>query len=244
MAAAVGSFAALPAEASPNPVVVIDAGHGGHDPGAISVLDGQQEKAATLAVAKLVREELSASGIEVVLTRDEDRFLPLVARRQVAERKRASLFISLHADSAPNSGAQGASVYTLSEEGAQLVSARFGKRVPAMTGNKVDADVAALLGDLGQRGAVNSAGDFADRLEAALGTGSASGARSTSRRVRGAEGDRRSRRAARNGLCDQRAGRGRALLEERAAPIARAVASAIRSQLSKDDALQLTAAAD
>jgi hypothetical protein len=144
----------------------------------------------------------------------------------------------------PNSGAQGASVYTLSEEGAQLVSARFGKRVPAMTGNKVDADVAALLGDLGQRGAVNSAGDFADRLEAALGTGSASGARSTSRRVRGAEGDRRSRRAARNGLCDQRAGRGRALLKsgQRRSPApspAPSAASSARTMRSSS-----TAAAD
>jgi N-acetylmuramoyl-L-alanine amidase len=106
------------------PLVVIDAGHGGHDPGSMS-LDGRyREKDAALAMAKALRDELLKSGrVRVALTRSDDRFLVLQERREIARRLHADLFISVHCDSAPGSAARGATVYTLSETSSDRVAA-------------------------------------------------------------------------------------------------------------------------
>jgi N-acetylmuramoyl-L-alanine amidase len=97
-------------------LVVIDAGHGGHDPGAISPHGGQLEKDVTLAIAKSVRDEMLKSGrVRVALTRDTDKFIVLQDHFQLARKLRADLFISIHADSAENPEATGGTVYALSE---------------------------------------------------------------------------------------------------------------------------------
>lgn len=95
------------------PLVVIDPGHGGRDPGAIGAR-GTQEKRVVLATAIQLRRALEASGAcRVAMTRTGDRFVPLAERVEFARRREAALFVSVHADSAP--GARGASVYTLGE---------------------------------------------------------------------------------------------------------------------------------
>lgn len=102
-------------------VIVIDAGHGGKDPGAAGSVG--REKDVTLAAALALKSRLQATGrYRVVLTRDSDDFIPLEGRVQIARRAEADLFISLHADSGPDTSTRGASVYTLSEAGATRVA--------------------------------------------------------------------------------------------------------------------------
>lgn len=103
-----------PADTS-RPLVVIDAGHGGHDPGA-SGAGGEREKDLTLAMARALRDALLATGrVRVALTRDDDRFLVLQERARIARRLGADLFVSIHADAAAVPAARGATVYTLSD---------------------------------------------------------------------------------------------------------------------------------
>jgi N-acetylmuramoyl-L-alanine amidase len=158
------------------PVVVIDAGHGGHDVGAPSVLTGRYEKEVTLAVAKAIRRELEDSGqFKVVLTRDDDRFIPLPDRVRIARAAKASLFISVHADSAPSAEARGATVYTLSEVASDREAARLAakeNRAGMIGGYNVaaeSADVASVLFDLTQRETMNTSADFATKLQREMG---------------------------------------------------------------------------
>lgn len=103
----------------PRPVVVIDPGHGGIDPGAIGK-GGTTEKQVVLAFAKQLKRDLSEVGtLDVFLTRDEDVFIPLAERVDIAHHHNADLFISVHADALAEKYARlvrGATVYTLSEE--------------------------------------------------------------------------------------------------------------------------------
>ena len=115
------------------PLVVIDAGHGGRDPGAIGE-DAQgravQEKDITLALALALREQLLKAGrIRVALTREDDRILPLAHRPEIARLLEADLFVSIHADSAgTREDVSGASIYTLSEDASSEAAARFAAR--------------------------------------------------------------------------------------------------------------------
>ena len=110
-AAAAGRPIAEGGRAAALPLIVLDPGHGGRDPGAIGG-KGTHEKTIVLAAAKELRRVLEASGrCRVAMTRTGDRFVPLGDRVEFARRRQAALFVSLHADSAP--GARGASVYTL-----------------------------------------------------------------------------------------------------------------------------------
>jgi N-acetylmuramoyl-L-alanine amidase len=103
------------------PLVVLDPGHGGRDPGAIGT-GGTQEKRVVLAAAQALKRVLEGGGrCRVAMTRSGDRFVPLADRVEFARRRDAALFVSLHADSAP--GARGASVYTLGESSDQLAGA-------------------------------------------------------------------------------------------------------------------------
>ncbi|SFR80972.1 N-acetylmuramoyl-L-alanine amidase [Sphingomonas jatrophae] len=155
------------------PLVVIDAGHGGHDPGSTSVLGGRKEKDAALAIAKAVRDELVASGrVRVAMTREDDRFIVLGERREIARRLKADLFISIHADSAPNSAeARGATIYTLSEVASDRVAARLAareNRADVLNGVNLGAetsDVSSILVDLTQRETMNVSSAFADLLQ-------------------------------------------------------------------------------
>ncbi|MDZ3830619.1 MAG: N-acetylmuramoyl-L-alanine amidase [Sphingopyxis sp.] len=154
------------------PLVVIDAGHGGHDPGAISPHSGRREKDITLALARAIRDDLLASGrVRVALTRSDDRYLVLEERYGIARRLKADLFISVHADAAENQDASGASIYTLSEVASDREAARLAAREnKANIINGVDlgahsGDVSSILLDLAQRETMNVASDFARLLQ-------------------------------------------------------------------------------
>lgn len=153
------------------PLVVIDPGHGGHDPGAISPFGGRREKDVTLAVAEAIRDELAASGkVRVAMTREDDRFLVLRDRYEVARRMGAGLFISIHADAAPQGdGARGATVYTLSEVASDKEAALLARQQNASdrlgeSPLSDDAGVNRILIDLAQRESMGISADFAALL--------------------------------------------------------------------------------
>jgi N-acetylmuramoyl-L-alanine amidase len=153
------------------PLVVLDAGHGGKDPGAISPFGGRQEKSVTLAIARAIRDALAASGrVRVAMTREDDRFLVLRDRYEIARRMHADLFVSIHADAAPrNDGARGATVYTLSEvasdkEAAALAAQQNGADALGGAPLSRDAGVNRVLIDLAQRESMNVSADFANLL--------------------------------------------------------------------------------
>lgn len=144
------------------PLVVIDAGHGGRDPGAIGTdAEGLQvkEKDITLALARALRTELLRIGrIRVALTRDDDRILPLSYRPEIARQLEADLFVSIHADSAgTRENVSGASIYTLSEQASNEAAARFAARendadrVNGITIDGQSAAVSAILVELSQQ---------------------------------------------------------------------------------------------
>lgn len=159
-----------PKEAS-RPLVVIDAGHGGHDPGAINAETGLREKDLTLAAAEAIRDALLKTGrFRVALTRNDDRFLLLQERYGIARQLSADLFISVHADSADNKEARGATVYTLSETASDREAARLAARE-----NRADvlhgvdlggqsSDVSSILVDLTQRETMSESANFAKLL--------------------------------------------------------------------------------
>ncbi len=149
-------------------VVVIDAGHGGNDPGA----RGAQgfEKDITLAAAKALQTRLERTGrYKVVMTRDGDRYVPLDSRVRIAQRANADLFISLHADAGPQPDLRGASVYTLSDQ-ASARATRFTSKddwfMKASLGG--DRGVSDILFDLTQRATKNRSAAFAQTLLARL----------------------------------------------------------------------------
>jgi N-acetylmuramoyl-L-alanine amidase len=151
----------LPPVAGPSdpsrPLVVIDAGHGGHDPGALGL--DFREKTLALGLALALRDELvREGGIRVALTRSDDRFLALDERVDIARKLGADLFLSIHADSAGEKDqVTGASVYTLSSKASSEAAARVAARensADSVNGVKLagrsDA-VANILVDLAQR---------------------------------------------------------------------------------------------
>jgi N-acetylmuramoyl-L-alanine amidase len=160
---------ALPASA-PQPlrlrkVIVIDAGHGGKDPGAAGA--DSHEKDVTLPAALALRAKLERTGrYQVVMTRDSDVYVPLETRVQIARRAGADLFISLHADSGPDPGTHGASVYTLSERGVGRVGYVLDRHdwflQPTAAGE--DRAVGQILLDLTQRSTRNRSAVFAKTL--------------------------------------------------------------------------------
>jgi len=151
-AAAVSSTknpAAKTAEPPRTMVVVIDPGHGGHDPGARG-LAGTREKDIVLAIAKKLANEINqAPGMKAVLTRAGDYFVPLRGRLHRARKDRGDLFISIHADSWFDHDATGASAYTLSRHGATSEAARW------LAGRENDSELAGVnLRELGDQSAV------------------------------------------------------------------------------------------
>jgi N-acetylmuramoyl-L-alanine amidase len=145
-------------------VVVIDPGHGGHDPGAV----GAQgfEKDVNLAAALALKARLERSNrYRVVLTREDDTYVPLADRVRVAQRAGADLFISLHSDSGQDSNVRGASIYTLSDKasnrGARFVRQDDWFMKASLTG---DRGVQDILFDLTQRATKNRSSAFANQL--------------------------------------------------------------------------------
>lgn len=145
-------------------VIVVDAGHGGHDPGAQGALGF--EKDVNLAAAKALKARLERNGrYKVVLTREDDTYVPLETRVRIAQHAGADLFISLHSDSGPNADLRGASVYTLSDKASNR-AARFVSRddwfmKASLTG---DRGVSDILFDLTQRTTKNRSANFAQTL--------------------------------------------------------------------------------
>ncbi|MHC8346901.1 N-acetylmuramoyl-L-alanine amidase [Pseudomonas sp. RT6P73] len=106
-------------------IVVVDPGHGGKDPGAVGA-KGAREKDVVLSIAQLLARRLKREkGFDVKLVRNDDFFVPLRKRVEIARKHNADMFISVHADAAPRLTASGASVYCLSEGGATSATARF-----------------------------------------------------------------------------------------------------------------------
>ena len=152
------------------PLVVIDAGHGGHDPGAIGA-NGVREKDLTLKTAHAIRDALLASGrVRVALTREDDRFLVLRERYGLARQLGADLFISVHCDSAENADASGATVYTLSEVASDKEAARLAARenkadiIAGVDLGAQNPDISSLLIDLTQRETMNMSASLARLL--------------------------------------------------------------------------------
>jgi N-acetylmuramoyl-L-alanine amidase len=105
-------------------VVMLDPGHGGEDPGAIG-MNGTREKDIVLRIGKQLKRMIDAErNMKAFMTRDEDIFIPLGVRVAKARKLNADLFISIHADAAPNRSARGSSVFALSEKGASSAFAK------------------------------------------------------------------------------------------------------------------------
>ena len=154
------------------PVVVIDPGHGGIDEGA-QTASGVNEKSIVLEFAKALRARIEKAGkYRVVMTREDDTFIPLADRVKIARQHKAALFLSVHADSLPGGqgDAQGATIYTLSdtasdEEAAKLAEAE--NRADAIAGinlTEEPADVADILIDLARRETKTFSNRFARTL--------------------------------------------------------------------------------
>jgi N-acetylmuramoyl-L-alanine amidase len=160
-----------PTRSSRRRVIVVDPGHGGHDPGAIGV-SGVQEKDVVLDAGKRLRSILEGrGGYRVAMTRDDDRFIPLADRVAFARAQNADLFISLHADSSPNRDASGATVYSLSDRGANraqnlMASQNWDLDLGAAPRHGVVGDI---LVDLAQRETTNRSAQFAELVIPRLG---------------------------------------------------------------------------
>lgn len=158
------------------PLLVIDPGHGGRDPG--SVGQGVREKEIVLDIALRLRELLvEEGGIRVAMTREDDVIVPLEDRPEMARRLGADLFLSIHADSAGEySDVSGASIYTLSSEASSEAAARFAARennADRLNGVRIEDqsdDVSAILVELAQERTQDRAEEFA-RLIAREGEG-------------------------------------------------------------------------
>lgn len=109
-------------------IIVLDPGHGGKDPGAIGAYSKTYEKNITLAMGKELQTILRKKGYTVYLTRDNDIFIPLRQRIKIAQKYKADLFMSIHADSAANRSATGLSVYTLSDTASDKEAAALAER--------------------------------------------------------------------------------------------------------------------
>ncbi len=146
--------------------VVIDPGHGGRDPGAIG-FSGLREKDVVLKVAKKVAARLTArGGFEVIMTRDSDKFIPLEERTAIANSRRADLFVSIHANSAPNRQAHGVETYFLS-----LASSKDEMRAAARenaASSRQLSDLQAILKDLMQNSKIEESARLASSVQEQL----------------------------------------------------------------------------
>jgi N-acetylmuramoyl-L-alanine amidase len=157
-------------------LIALDPGHGGRDPGALGVR-GTQEKGVVWAIAGELKQQLMAGGrYRVMLTRAGDSYVALRERVARAQALKADLFLSIHADSHPDPGVRGASVYTLSEEAtdreAAALAARENRADKVVSGvalaNQSDTVAAALVA-MSQRGTLNDSCRLADTIVSTFG---------------------------------------------------------------------------
>lgn len=154
-------------------LIVLDPGHGGHDPGNLGGKEyrGYPEKTVVLSAAQTIKKELEKSGrYDVIMTRNTDIFLKLRNRSRIAHNKQADLFISIHADSFKSPDIRGATVYTLSEKAsdkeADAMAARENKS-DIIAGMDLDEEidiVQSILIDLVKRETMNLSSSFANEL--------------------------------------------------------------------------------
>jgi N-acetylmuramoyl-L-alanine amidase len=171
------SLAVAGAPVNARPTVVLDPGHGGSNPGARGAVAGLYEKRLTLAIARDVAARLHDHGIDVVLTRDDDRTLTLRQRTEVADRIAADLFVSIHANASPTRTQRGYETYVLPPRGVDV----DGRALRSDSGTPrpgVDPDIALVLDDVERGAAQWEAAELAARMQRSL------------RDRRGADGDR------------------------------------------------------
>lgn len=145
--------------------VVIDAGHGGHDTGAIGP-SGIYEKDAALGMALALKEKLEAAGLEVLLTRDDDSFVKLEDRSRIANRARGDLFVSIHCNAAPSPKMRGIETYTLN-----VASNRYAVRLAARenaSSEKGMGDLQYILADLTTKANTDESRRLAAQVQAHL----------------------------------------------------------------------------
>lgn len=148
-------------------IIVIDAGHGGKDPGCIGK-GGTQEKTVVLSVAKKLKNKLDANGYKTFLTRSTDVYLKLGERAEFAEKKHADLFISLHANANPNRDMKGFSIYTLSEKASDEEAQKLADSENAADKIDVDGfeqfskDIRVALSSLQQRAVAELSEEYAN----------------------------------------------------------------------------------
>lgn len=150
------------------PIVLIDPGHGGRDPGAPGVSGTVKEKELTLLFARELRDVLAKNGrVRVALTRDGDATLSLEQRAAIARRVGAGLLVSVHMDSAPNPLARGATIYSLSDVASDAEAARFAQaenRAGEALTSETDGGLRFLLSDLALRDQMAESAELATRL--------------------------------------------------------------------------------
>ncbi len=145
--------------------VVIDAGHGGHDTGAIG-RSGVKEKDVTLAIARRVADQLADAGLDVVLTRDDDRFLRLEDRARLANEAKGDLFLSIHCNSAASKTLRGIETYTLN-----TASDRYSIRLAARENSSSErsiSDLQFILADLATKANTDDSAQLAARVQRSL----------------------------------------------------------------------------
>ena len=224
------------AETAARPRVVLDAGHGGSNPGAKGALPGLHEKQLTLILARAVRDRLTAAGIDVTMTRDRDQTMTLRRRMVVANDLAADLFVSIHANASPTRSQRGFETYLLSPAAVDI----DGRALRSDAGTPrpgLDAETAAVLDDVERGAAQWESAELALAIQHAL------------REVRGPVGDRGVRQESQHvllgatmpaalvevGFIDHPL-EGRELAEPAVqARIADAIAAGIQSQLAPGD---------
>ncbi|MFN0062906.1 MAG: N-acetylmuramoyl-L-alanine amidase [Myxococcaceae bacterium] len=148
--------------------VVIDPGHGGHDSGALG-RRGTREKDVALDIAKKVAETLEGQGLEVVLTRDDDRFVSLEGRAQVANEARGDLFVSIHCNAAASRKLRGVETYTLN-----LSSDRYAIRLAARENSSSEkgmSDLQFILADLATKANTDESERLAHQVQSHIVSG-------------------------------------------------------------------------
>lgn len=158
-------------------LIVLDPGHGGHDPGNLGSKGyrGYPEKTVALFAAKTIKDELEKTGrYKVILTRDRDVFIKVRSRGKIAHKYQADLFISIHLDSIADKRVRGATVYTLDEKASDREAAALARRenksdiIAGIDLEEEDNSVQGILIDLVKRETMNLSSGFANALVSEL----------------------------------------------------------------------------
>ena len=164
----------IPVKKPGRKTIVLDPGHGGIDPGAMSP-QGTKEKDVVLSFAKSLRKTLMATGkYDVVLTRDDDTFISLKQRVEVARQENADLFIAIHADTVRGQDARGATIYTLSDKASDAEAEELAKKenrsdiIGGLDLETENKEITDILIDLAQRESKNHAVFFSKKAVAQL----------------------------------------------------------------------------